>query len=134
MAGWFAGADILKSGFPGMVGMKVNTALCLIVSVATWLLVEVRDGDATLGQLRRAASEGEPFESVSADMHMPGLTGMELARTVRSEPKLRATQLILLSSAIDDRVIARRAGFDFHLPKPYDALLCARRWCREQGA
>ncbi|HYN52666.1 MAG TPA: response regulator, partial [Thermoleophilaceae bacterium] len=80
--------------------------------------VEVEDGNAALAQLRRAASEGEPFESMIADMHMPGLTGMELARKVRSEPKLRATQLILLSSGIDDRVTARRAGFDFHLPKP----------------
>ena len=80
--------------------------------------VAVADGRAALAELRRAAQEGEPFESVIADMHMPGLTGLELARKVREDPELRATQLVLLSSGLDDRRTARRAGFDSHLSKP----------------
>ena len=95
--------------------------------------VAVGDGRAALDELRRAAQEGEPFESVIADMHMPGLTGLELARKVREDPELRATQLVLLSSGLDDRRTARRAGFDSHLSKPvrrsslYETLVQRKR-------
>ena len=95
--------------------------------------VAVGDGGAALDELRRAAQEGEPFESVIADMHMPGLTGLELARKVREDPELRATQLVLLSSGLDDRRTARRAGFDSHLSKPvrrsslYETLVQRKR-------
>ncbi len=62
-------------------------------------------------------------------MNLPGLTGAELAQKVRAEPRLRDTHMIMLSSGVDDRTTARRAGFDDYLSKPvrratlYEALV-----------
>jgi two-component system sensor histidine kinase/response regulator len=92
-----------------------------------------QDGLEALALMREAAEAGEPFESLVADMNMPGLNGIELARKVRADPALRSAQLLMLSSGVDDRLAARRAGFDNYLSKPvrrgalYDALVQSRR-------
>ncbi|MET0511839.1 MAG: response regulator [Thermoleophilaceae bacterium] len=86
------------------------------------------DGLEALAVMREAAQSGKPIQSVVADMNMPGLTGIELAREVRADPALRATHLVMISSGVDDRAAARRVGFDDYLPKPvrraalYEAL------------
>ena len=91
------------------------------------------DGHEALRLMREAADAGEPFESLVADMNMPGLRGSELARKVRDEPALRATHLVMLSSGIDDRAEARQAGFDAFFSKPvrratlYEALVRRER-------
>ena len=46
-----------------------------------------QDGHEALALMREAADAGEPFESLVADMNMPGLRGSELARKVRHEPR-----------------------------------------------
>ena len=87
------------------------------------------DGLEALAVMREAAQSGKPIQSVVADMNMPGLTGVELAREVRADPALRATHLVMISSGVDDRAAARRVGFDDYLPKPvrraalYEALV-----------
>jgi two-component system, sensor histidine kinase and response regulator len=81
-------------------------------------VIAAQDGVEALTLMREAAYAGEPFESVVADMNMPGLNGLELARKVRSEPVLRGTHMLMLSSGVDDRLAARRAGFDDYLSKP----------------
>ncbi len=87
------------------------------------------DGREALALMRESARAGEPFVSVVAHMNLPELTGPELAKKVRAEPRLRDTHLIMLSSGVDDRMAARRAGFDDYLSKPvrratlYEALV-----------
>ena len=43
LAGWISGVSVLRSGIPGLVDMKVDTAACFVlVSVALWLLAGPR--------------------------------------------------------------------------------------------
>jgi signal transduction histidine kinase/ActR/RegA family two-component response regulator len=59
-------------------------------------------------------------ELILCDIGLPGMSGYEVARAVRSDPELRAVPLVALSgyAAPEDVREARSAGFDHHLAKP----------------
>lgn len=54
-----------------------------------------------LALLRQAVTAGDPFDLVILDMDMPGMSGIEVARAMESDPALRGTRRILLSSIGD---------------------------------
>jgi CheY-like chemotaxis protein len=51
---------------------------------------------------------------------MPGMSGYDVAKAVRSDPGLDAVRLVALTGwgGEADRARAREAGFDAHLTKP----------------
>jgi two-component system, sensor histidine kinase and response regulator len=75
-------------------------------------------GHSALELLRRAANAGRPYELAVIDMHMPDMDGLELVRTIKANPRLRSTRLIMLSSAHVGASEARAAGIDASLAKP----------------
>jgi two-component system CheB/CheR fusion protein len=68
-----------------------------------------------------------PPEVVICDLGIPGIDGFEVARRMRSMPRLEATPLIALSgyASAEDRARSAQAGFTHHIGKPVgiDALL-----------
>lgn len=70
--------------------------------------------------LGRAAARGQPFDAVLVDAEMPGMSGFDLARTIKSDPRLQAPKLIMLTSLDrrDDTDLLREVGVDAHLHKP----------------
>jgi CheY-like chemotaxis protein/HPt (histidine-containing phosphotransfer) domain-containing protein len=87
-------------------------------------------GPGALAMLRSAAGNGAPFDAAILDMQMPGMDGLTLARTLKADPALRGTRLILLTSLghTDDSSALRAAGVSTSLTKPvrqwqlYEAL------------
>ena len=62
--------------------------------------VEVADTeDAALEKLARAALDGDPFRVAIIDRIRPRCSGLHLCRTVRSNPRLAATSMVVLMSA-----------------------------------
>jgi CheY-like chemotaxis protein/nitrogen-specific signal transduction histidine kinase len=59
-------------------------------------------------------------DAILLDLELPRMSGYEVARRLRAQPELRATQLIALSGNKDDEPAARAAGFDRYLRKPID--------------
>lgn len=59
---------------------------------------------------------------VLLDIGLPGMNGYEVARQLRSEPRLDACVLVALTGwgSDADRQRAQQAGFDHHLTKPVD--------------
>jgi CheY-like chemotaxis protein len=59
---------------------------------------------------------------VFLDIGMPQMNGYEVARRVRSQPRLSSTRLVAITgwSQEEQRVRAREAGFDEHMVKPAD--------------
>jgi len=57
---------------------------------------------------------------VLCDIGLPGLGGYAVARSLRSEPRLRTTLLVALSgyAQSEDTERALKAGFDRHMAKP----------------
>ena len=71
----------------------------------------------------QAAKEFKP-ELIFLDIGLPGMTGYEVARTLRAEENTPKPRLIAVTGWGDEGNIslARDAGFDRHLTKPVDPL------------
>jgi CheY-like chemotaxis protein len=56
------------------------------------------------------------------DIEMPKMSGYDVARAVRDDPRLHAVKLIAISGygQEDDRARSKQAGFDVHMIKPVD--------------
>ena len=80
----------------------------------------VPDGEQALQRLRSAAAEGDPYKIALLDWHMPGMDGLELARTINNDPLIPPLHLIVLSSAgfDSDSAAARAAGIASYMSKP----------------
>jgi CheY-like chemotaxis protein len=72
-------------------------------------------GDEGLGMIRKLRPD-----VVFCDWRLPGMSGDEVARAVRSEPAIASTYLVSLTAYDDEytRQRAMEAGFDLHLVKP----------------
>jgi len=78
------------------------------------------DGPSGLAELRRAHAEGRPFALAVLDMHMPGMSGLDLARAIRADAALADTRLMLLTSIASEEAGAELARLDVtvRLTKP----------------
>ena len=93
----------------------------------------VEDGRGALEALREAAGEGDPYDLAVLDLDMPEMDGMELARSIKADPGISPTKLVLLTSLglRGEAERARRAGFSAYLTKPvkqsglFDAIATA---------
>jgi len=77
-------------------------------------------GSRALVMATEAADRGEPFQIAILDYHMPRMDGLELARTIKAEPRLRDMVLLVLSSVTDRSASQdmRAAGCAAYLVKP----------------
>lgn len=70
--------------------------------------------------MRQAAEEGEPFDLVLLDAMMPGMDGPQLARTIKADPALGDTRLVILTAVGQRGEVSRleEIGFAGYLVKP----------------
>jgi len=73
-----------------------------------------------LNQLRAAQTAGDPYRIAIIDQQMPAMDGEELARTIKADPLLKNTALVLLTSIgmRGDAARMKEAGFSAYLTKP----------------
>jgi CheY-like chemotaxis protein len=76
---------------------------------------------ATSGAEALAMARAEAPDLMLVDMHLGDMTGLELARALRSDAATAAIRLVALSAdALPDQVsTALRAGFESYLTKPF---------------
>ncbi len=77
-------------------------------------------GPEALRLLRTAAEAGDPFQLAVLDLQMPEMDGIELARTIKADPAMADTRLVILTSlgALLDEETRQAAGIDDLLFKP----------------
>jgi two-component system, OmpR family, phosphate regulon response regulator PhoB len=82
-------------------------------------VMEAHDG-ATALQL---AEEFEP-ELVFLDVNLPDLSGLEVCRRLRRQPRLAGTRIVILTAAAQQEDIARglAAGASHYLTKPFSPV------------
>ncbi|MGA7305803.1 MAG: response regulator, partial [Rhodothermales bacterium] len=81
---------------------------------------EVECAHEAMRVLRESVEEGDPFRIAILDMQMPDVDGETLGATIRANPELRDTRLVMMTSAAA-RGDARRmqdVGFSAYLTKP----------------
>jgi two-component system sensor histidine kinase/response regulator len=81
---------------------------------------EAGNADEALCALREAMKAGTPYRVALLDMHMPGMDGLSLGRLIKSDPELRETIMIMLTSLgqLRDGAKFREIGFADYLSKP----------------
>jgi PAS domain S-box-containing protein len=81
---------------------------------------EAVDGPGALEALGRAAAEGDPFRIALLDMQMPEMDGKTLGQKIKSDPLLRDTLLVMLTSVgrRGDAAKLQEVGFAAYLIKP----------------
>jgi CheY-like chemotaxis protein len=84
-----------------------------------YAVVEAADG----AQAWELTKELKP-SLVLLDVQMPGQTGLEVLRSIKADPGLAETRVILLTSKAQERDIevGLIAGADFYLTKPFSPL------------
>ena len=86
-------------------------------------VVSLTDGDSAMLRL----NDADP-DVILADVFLPGKSGFELCRYVKSHPKHRHVRVIMTAGLLEpfDEQEAARAGCDGILKKPFEASLLLR--------
>jgi two-component system, sensor histidine kinase and response regulator len=82
--------------------------------------VMTQDGEEALKALEQAARDREPFTLVIVDANMPGMDGFALVETIKKNPALAASAVVMLTSAgrPGDGSRCREIGVSAYLTKP----------------
>jgi CheY-like chemotaxis protein len=82
-------------------------------------VVEAADGAGALA----AAYTWRP-EVILLDVQLPDMSGLEVCRRLRGDPRLAATRIVMLTAAAQQEDIRRglRAGADEYLTKPFSPV------------
>lgn len=80
-----------------------------------WTVTHAAEGETALELIADA-----PFDAIILDLMLPGISGQDLCRKLRSRKD--TTPILMLSAldATDERVAGLRLGADDYLPKPFD--------------
>ncbi|MBU1195267.1 MAG: response regulator [Proteobacteria bacterium] len=87
--------------------------------------------DMALSLMHAVAKAGAPYDIVISDMLMPEIDGAQLGRTIKADPWLKSSRLIMLTSQglRGDAARMKAIGFEGYLNKPvrrsllYDCLI-----------
>ncbi len=79
---------------------------------------EATDGSAALAKLRE-----KPYGLVISDWNMQPMTGLELLKAVRADPKLKDIPFIMITaeSKTENVIAAKQAGVNNYIVKPFNA-------------
>jgi PAS domain S-box-containing protein len=91
--------------------------LVLMLELGGCVTMTAHDGEAGL-----LALDGFRADLAFIDIGLPGMTGYDVARQIRTDPQMAGTVLIALTGwgSEADKRRATDAGFDFHMTKPVE--------------
>jgi signal transduction histidine kinase/DNA-binding response OmpR family regulator len=109
-------------GLPVLV-VDDNATNCRILQqvLTSWeMLPSVAvDGEAGIRAMQTASDDGSPFPLILLDAQMPGMDGFAVVEQIRSNPRLAASAIMMLSSSDrHDPIRCRELGITIYLTKP----------------
>jgi signal transduction histidine kinase/CheY-like chemotaxis protein len=116
-----APVDISGAGILIIEDNPINRAI-LCEQFSNWQFdcAAVDHGQAGLAFLREARALGAVIDLVVLDYQMPGMTGGDVARAIRSDPAIADTPILVLSSVdqMENMRFVRELGIEAQLSKP----------------
>ena len=122
-----APASASSSRLPRLLVIEDDPSVCAFVAAALTGSAEVVSvGSAEAGL---AAVGEQDFDGVLIDQGLPDLSGVELIRLLRADPRTLTMPLVPFTGEANAGVesLARRAGADDYLAKPVEPLLLEER-------
>jgi DNA-binding response OmpR family regulator len=111
----------------------IRDLLSITLSSQEYMVMMASDGDQAWKLIRKYHPT-----AVLLDVHMPGRSGLELAKGIKRNPALRGTHILMLSGLAGDPDIAAgvQSGAEAYLTKPFSPsqLLTAVREAMGVGA
>lgn len=91
--------------------------LSLYFSLIGWDVLQAVNGEEALETVR-----SEHVDAMVLDWMMPGVSGIEVARTIREDSDLHLMPIVMLTARAAERDLwtGLRHGADAYLPKPVD--------------
>jgi DNA-binding response OmpR family regulator len=104
----------------------IAALVCFDLERQGLLATSVADGEAAL-----AAVERDPPALVILDLMLPGMSGLEVCRRIRSDATTAALPIVMLTAraAEADRMLGLKAGADDYITKPFSARELVSRVC-----
>lgn len=84
-------------------------------------LEEAEDGIPALEMIKSAHAEGTPYEFIVSDWNMPGMTGLDLLKTLRADETYAKLPFLMVTAEAEQGnvVIAVKAGVSNFIVKPF---------------
>ncbi|MEQ1859531.1 MAG: response regulator transcription factor [Chthoniobacteraceae bacterium] len=94
----------------------VLNLLAMSLKTAGYQVLACDDGESALDSARRALPS-----LVVLDLMLPGMSGLEVCRALKSEPATRAIPVIMLTAKAEeiDRIVGLELGADDYVTKPF---------------
>lgn len=98
----------------------VRAALEQALRLEGLMATGVGDGKAVLQLVREAATEGRPYQVAILDCDLPGVSGWDLVRMIKADPRTAEIRVILLAATgrRGDAQAAKDGGAAAYLTKP----------------
>jgi CheY-like chemotaxis protein len=95
---------------------SIRLLLLATIESDDYKVIEACDGDEAWTLIQQLKPS-----LVLLDVQMPGLAGLEILRSIKGDPSLAATRVILLTARAmsTDVEAGMQAGADFYLTKPF---------------
>ena len=121
---WFSAVTATTPSAPGQQGRvliidderEIALALGLRLEAAGFNVVSAHDGRSGI-----EAARNEKPDAVLLDVGMPTMDGLEVLKSLKSDPRTNATPVIMLSTSLTDQQEAMEQGAQFFIQKPYQA-------------
>lgn len=93
---------------------------------------EAEDGKVALQLIQQAADGGAPFQCIVSDWNMPNMTGLELLKACKADPKLKEIPFMLVTAESEKEQIieAARSGVSEYVVKPFNAATLKEKLTR----
>ena len=90
-----------------------------------WKILEAREALMAKQMMQEEEQQKDPVHLVVCDLHMPEVSGLELLRWLRSQPKYKGLPVIVITSSQENAEIleAGKLGGSHYIIKPFDTAM-----------